>query len=199
MEVSVNLTNPSGHAEQVSLGAEYGSQASNVYTLALTKPRPGGRPLLADVRLHQLGHSHQAASSYVELVRGGALTLSRWVRSGWRRVGGRGAGMLHGAPPLRQVGPLTGGANALRMRRRSEDGRHAVSYELGWRRLSDPARSASRAVVGQLGDRLLSAVKYVWREDTFDHPTFPTQGACSERRATPHAAAHAFRRSLHQG
>lgn len=51
-----------------------------------------------------------------------------------------------------------------------------MSYELGWRRLSDPGRTASRAVLGQLGDRLLSAVKYVRRADTFDNPIYPTQG-----------------------
>lgn len=58
----------------------------------------------------------------------------------------------------------------------SEDGRHAVSYELGWRRLTDPGRVASRAVLGQLGDKLLSAVKYVHRGETFDSLAFPTQG-----------------------
>ncbi|KAI3432894.1 hypothetical protein D9Q98_010476 [Chlorella vulgaris] len=134
VETSVNLTNPLGYAEQVSLGVEYGTQATNVYTLALTKPKPLGRSLLADVRLHQQVHSCQTWSSYVELVRGGAVTLS------------------------------------------SEDGRDAVSYELGWRRLSGPGRTASRAVLGQLGDRLLSAVKYVRRADTFDNPIYPTQG-----------------------
>lgn len=207
VEVSVNLTNPSGHAEQVSLGAEYGSQASNVYTLAVTKPRPAGRPLLADARLHQLGHNHQAASSYVELVRGGALTLSRWetgcracpARCGakmrWRGLDAARYTALARAPVT--VGPATLcrqhlGPPCLVLRlpcaalslppsvicHCSEDGQHAVSYELGWRRLSDPARTASRAVLGQLGDRLLSAVKYVRRGDTFDDPAFPTQGAC---------------------
>lgn len=63
---------------QVSVGAEYGSQATNVYTLAATKPvRLGGRPLLADVRLHQLGHNYGPWSSYTELLRGGVLTLTR--------------------------------------------------------------------------------------------------------------------------
>lgn len=59
----------------------------------------------------------------------------------------------------------------------SEDGCHALSYELGWRQLADPARTASRAVLGQLGDKVLSAVKYVARGDTFDNPAFPTQGS----------------------
>ncbi|PRW61285.1 Sorting and assembly machinery component 50 [Chlorella sorokiniana] len=134
VETSLNLTNPLGYAEQISVGAEYGSQSTNVYTLAVTKPKPWGAPLLADVRLHQLGHNYGQWSSFAELLRGGSVTLT------------------------------------------SEDARHAVSYELGWRRLTDPSRTASRAVLAQLGDKLLSAVKYVHRADTFDDPSFPTQG-----------------------
>ena len=77
VEASLNLTNPLGYAEQVSLGAEYGSQATNSCTFAVTKPKPMGYPVLLDARLHQLGHNHQAWSSFVELLRGGAITLSR--------------------------------------------------------------------------------------------------------------------------
>lgn len=62
---------------QISLGAEYGSQATNVYTLALSQPRPRGLPLVADVRLHQLFHSYGPWSSYSELLRGGVATLTR--------------------------------------------------------------------------------------------------------------------------
>lgn len=71
-----------GLPRQVSLSAEYGSQATNIYTLAVTKPKPWGRPLLADVRLHQLGHNYQPWSSYAEVLRGGQVTLSRWG-AGW--------------------------------------------------------------------------------------------------------------------
>ena len=80
MEASLNLTNPVGYAEQVSLGAEYGSQSTSIYRLGLTKPKAFGRPLLADVRLHQLAHNFSRWSSYAELLRGGALTLSRCER-----------------------------------------------------------------------------------------------------------------------
>jgi hypothetical protein len=72
---------------QVSVGAEYGSQSSSEFHLALTKPKPWGRPLLADLRLHQLAHNCQRWSSYAELLRGGQVTLSR-------HMGGRG---WHGA------------------------------------------------------------------------------------------------------
>ncbi|PNW83153.1 hypothetical protein CHLRE_06g308900v5 [Chlamydomonas reinhardtii] len=43
---------------------------------------------------------------------------------------------------------------------RSMDGSQGLEYELGWRRLLDPSRSASRAVMGQMGDYLLSALRY---------------------------------------
>ena len=56
VEASVNLNNPLGYAEQVSLTAEYGSQSTNVFSLAITKPKPAGLPLLLDFRLNQLFH-----------------------------------------------------------------------------------------------------------------------------------------------
>ena len=77
VESSLNLTNPLGYAEQINLGAEYGSQSTNVYKLALSKPKPFGRPLLAELRLHQLAHSCENWSSFAELLRGGVATLSR--------------------------------------------------------------------------------------------------------------------------
>ncbi|EFJ52244.1 hypothetical protein VOLCADRAFT_116281 [Volvox carteri f. nagariensis] len=43
---------------------------------------------------------------------------------------------------------------------KSLNGRHTLEYELGWRRLLDPSRSASRAVVAQMGDFLKSALRY---------------------------------------
>ncbi|GAB4818843.1 hypothetical protein N2152v2_005889 [Parachlorella kessleri] len=134
VEASLNLTNPLGYAEQVSLTAEYGSQSTNVYSLAITKPKPAGLPLLLDFRLNQLFHSYQWTSSFSELLRGGALTLT------------------------------------------SEDARHAVSYELGWRQLTDTSQLASHAVRQQLGDQLKSAVRYIGRHSTLDDPAYPTSG-----------------------
>lgn len=43
------------------------------------QPKPWGAPLLADVRLHQLGHNYGQWSSYAELLRGGSVTLTRQV------------------------------------------------------------------------------------------------------------------------
>jgi hypothetical protein len=49
---------------------------------------------------------------------------------------------------------------------RSQDGRHAVAYELAWRALEDPSRRASLPVRQQLGDHLKSAVSYALQRDT---------------------------------
>jgi len=49
---------------------------------------------------------------------------------------------------------------------RSQDGRHAVAYELAWRTLVDPSRRASLPVRQQLGDHLKSAVSYALQRDT---------------------------------
>lgn len=57
------------HLLQVTLGAEYGSQSTNVYSLGVSKPRPGGTASLLDLRLHQLFHNYQPWSSYTELLR----------------------------------------------------------------------------------------------------------------------------------
>ena len=205
VETSLNLTNPLGHAEQISLGAEYGTQSTNVYTLSATKPvrlpawataagggaggssgvaingRQAGVPAVADLRLHQLFHDYGRWSSYSELLRGGVATLTRWAgadRRGWRgsrvpvgawQLGGRLARGLAGVqePALsaaaaekhcgagRQLMPAPRSPPAaLLLARHSGDGRRALSYELAWRRLSDPGRAASRAVLSQVRGRL---------------------------------------------
>ncbi len=59
---------------------------------------------------------------------------------------------------------------------RSEDGTHALSYELGWRLLADPSQSASQAVLSQLGHNLKSAAKYVHQRETINDPYFPSAG-----------------------
>lgn len=104
MEASLNLNNPLGYAEQVcllscvnaccfwhtinlwlhiaqvTLGAEYGSQSTNIYSLGMSKPRPGGTATLLDMRLHQLFHNYQPWSSYTELLRCGSGTVCGSVR-----------------------------------------------------------------------------------------------------------------------
>jgi len=58
----------------------------------------------------------------------------------------------------------------------SETGKHALSYELGWRRLSDPSRRASRSTINQLGDQIKSAFRYNFMTSTMDDTTFPRNG-----------------------
>ncbi|KAK9833542.1 hypothetical protein WJX81_003706 [Elliptochloris bilobata] len=47
----------------------------------------------------------------------------------------------------------------------SQEGEHAVAYELAWRTLTDPSRRASLPVRQQLGDHLKSAVSYALHRD----------------------------------
>ena len=59
---------------------------------------------------------------------------------------------------------------------RRDDGAHALTYELGWRKLADPSRHASRAVRHQAGDNLKSSVAYTYRFETFADPLLPYDG-----------------------
>jgi outer membrane protein insertion porin family len=56
------------------------------------------------------------------------------------------------------------------------DNQHDISYNLTWRDLKDPSRSASKSVRRQLGHSLLSAVKYTYRRDTRDSVFRPRRG-----------------------
>ncbi|PNH06935.1 Sorting and assembly machinery component 50 A [Tetrabaena socialis] len=49
---------------------------------------------------------------------------------------------------------------------KSMSGVHGLEYEIGWRRLLDPSRTASKAVVAQMGDYLKSSLRYT---ATIDH------------------------------
>jgi hypothetical protein len=50
-----------------------------------------------------------------------------------------------------------------------DDLRHSVTYELGWRTLTDPSRRAAREVQQHFGHSLKSSVIY-----TFRHSHWPT-------------------------
>ena len=77
MEVSLNLNNAIGYAEQAAVSVEYGMQRANVFSLSVAKPRPWGRPLVGEVRLHQLFRSYEQWSSFTEHFRGGMATVTR--------------------------------------------------------------------------------------------------------------------------
>eukprot|EP00967_Tisochrysis_lutea_P143127 scaffold265343_cov17-Tisochrysis_lutea.AAC.2 len=51
---------------------------------------------------------------------------------------------------------------------KSLSGRHALQYEMGWRRLEDVAgRVASRAVLAQAGDYLKAVARYVQKVQSY--------------------------------
>ncbi|KAI5069389.1 hypothetical protein GOP47_0015690 [Adiantum capillus-veneris] len=54
--------------------------------------------------------------------------------------------------------------------------RHDLSYNLTWRTLEDPVRTASRSVRRQLGHSFLSSLKYTFKIDKRDSPLRPTKG-----------------------
>ena len=55
-------------------------------------------------------------------------------------------------------------------------GAHRAEYELAWRRLSDPSRTASHAVRAQLGHSLKSSLKHSYGVDRRDSAHMPTRG-----------------------
>ena len=57
-----------------------------------------------------------------------------------------------------------------------DDGAHALTYELGWRKLEDPSRHASRAVRLQAGHSVKSSLAYTCRYETFADPLLPYDG-----------------------
>lgn len=78
MEGSVLLSNALGRAEELAVSVEAGaSKANNSFTLSATQPRPAGRHVILDARLHQQARSCEKWSSYAERLRGGEVTLTR--------------------------------------------------------------------------------------------------------------------------
>jgi outer membrane protein insertion porin family len=53
---------------------------------------------------------------------------------------------------------------------------HNLSYNLTWRMLTDPSRTASNSIRRQLGHNLLSALKYTYKIDERDSYLRPTKG-----------------------
>lgn len=67
---------------------------------------------------------------------------------------------------------VQGGGIALR----SSDRTHSLSYELGWRSISDPSLQASRAVLAHTGDFLKSVLNYTWMLDYRDSAVAAREG-----------------------
>ncbi|KAK2079523.1 hypothetical protein QBZ16_001917 [Prototheca wickerhamii] len=76
VEASATVTNPTGHAESITVNAEWGSQSTTLYSLGIARPRPRGAPVTVSARVHQLFTSSQKWSSYTELLRGGTAALA---------------------------------------------------------------------------------------------------------------------------
>ncbi|KAL6653363.1 hypothetical protein ACP70R_008941 [Stipagrostis hirtigluma subsp. patula] len=53
---------------------------------------------------------------------------------------------------------------------------HNLAYNLSWRTLTDPARSAPNSIQEQLGNSLLSSIKYAYKVDQRDSSIRPTHG-----------------------
>jgi hypothetical protein len=159
VEASASLINPLGHGERFAAKVEYGTQRSNNFSLVYSKPRRiFGYHASGDVRVHQVFHDCERWSSYTELLRGGAAGITRLVCCKLRTP----------------MSPTH--LNCVLSWLCSADGRNSLSYDLAWRRLADPSRLASHAVMNQLGDQLKSAVKHIFLDSTLDNPLFPTTG-----------------------
>ena len=44
----------------------------------------------------------------------------------------------------------------------SEEGKNSISYEYGWRRISDPSKKASKEILQHLGDSMKSSLIYTF-------------------------------------
>lgn len=56
------------------------------------------------------------------------------------------------------------------------NGAHTGEYELAWRQLTDPSRTASNAIRQQLGHSVKSSVKHTFKVDRRDNPFRPSAG-----------------------
>lgn len=79
LEATANLKNFFGFADKVSLSVERGLTHSNVYSLSGLIPRILGLPYSVEVKAQQLFDDKSNWSSYVERLRGGVVSVSRWV------------------------------------------------------------------------------------------------------------------------
>jgi hypothetical protein len=78
-EGTLNIRNYAGYAEKVSLSVEQGLSHSNVYATRLSVPRVFRLPYHVDWKVHQVFDNNEKWSSYVERLRGMALSVTRYV------------------------------------------------------------------------------------------------------------------------
>ena len=77
VEAALNVSNPFGQAEQISLSVEQGTSKTNLSSITLTVPKPLGFPIHGDLRVQQFFTDRSSWSSHVERLRGCKLTVAR--------------------------------------------------------------------------------------------------------------------------
>ena len=82
LEFNAGVRNALGRAERLDAAAEWGSKGSNEYSVALSQPRVGGRPITVETRIAQLFRNFTRHSSFTEQLRQAAVTVSTCVCSG---------------------------------------------------------------------------------------------------------------------
>ena len=76
LEFNAGVRNALGRAERLDVAAEWGSKGSNEYSVALSQPRVGGRPITVEGRIAQLFRNFTRHSSFTEQLRQAAVTVS---------------------------------------------------------------------------------------------------------------------------
>jgi hypothetical protein len=76
LEFNAGVRNALGRAERLDVAAEWGSKGSNEYSVALSQPRVGGRPITVEARIAQLFRNFTRHSSFTEQLRQAAVTVS---------------------------------------------------------------------------------------------------------------------------
>ena len=76
-EASVAVRNAAGLGEEVEVAVKVGSQSSSEGRLSATRGRLGGLPYEGVASVLQATQSYEAASSYVERLRGAIVNIGR--------------------------------------------------------------------------------------------------------------------------
>ena len=79
LEFNAGVRNALGRAERLDVAAEWGSKGSNEYSVAVSQPRVGGRPVTVEARVAQLFRNFLRHSSFTEQLRQTAVTVSTCV------------------------------------------------------------------------------------------------------------------------
>jgi len=109
VELKLGTTGVAGLAERAELDVRVGSQTSTEAALSLGRSRLGGRPLDGNAVVQQASRNCEAASSYVERLRGVTLGVGRCRPA---PPPGRRRARAGRQPPARACGVTPGGVDA---------------------------------------------------------------------------------------